>query len=129
MRNLIAALERILLGRPGLTLAALLLLIAAATYFATDFRLDASADSLLLENDSDLRYYRAIRARYGSDDYLIVTYSPRDALFSDPVLADLRVLRDSIRALPGVTSVTTILDVPLVASPPVSLDSVAESSA
>jgi predicted RND superfamily exporter protein len=127
MRSLTAALERILLGRPGLTLAALLVLIAAALYSATDFRLDASADSLLLENDSDLRYYRAIRARYGSDDYLIVTYSPRDALFSDPVLADLRVLRDAIRALPGVASVTTILDVPLVASPPVSLDELQES--
>ena len=81
----IAAAERVLLGRPGLTLSVLLLLTAIAGYFATDFRLDASADSLLLENDRDLRYYRGIRARYGSDDYLIVTFSPSASLFSDPL--------------------------------------------
>jgi len=118
----IAALERILLGRPGLTLFVLLLLTTVAGYFATDFRLDASADSLLLENDRDLRYYRGIRARYGSDDYLIVTFSPAQPLFSNAVLAELESLRDEIRAVPGVERVTTILDVPLVASPPVTLE-------
>ncbi len=122
MRDLTTALERILLGRPSLTLSVLLMLVAAATYFATDFRLDASADSLLLENDQDLRYYRGIRARYGSDDYLVVTYSPDQALFTDPVLNDLRELRDAMRALTGVERVTSILDVPLVASPPVTLE-------
>ncbi len=122
MRDLTTALERILLGRPGLTLSVLLMLAAAAAYFATDFRLDASADSLLLENDQDLRYYRGIRARYGSDDYLVVTYAPNQALFSDPALNDLLELRDAIRATPGVERVTSILDVPLVASPPVTLE-------
>ncbi len=123
MQSLASSLERLLLSRPGLTLLALLLLTAAAGYFATDFRLDASADSLLLENDQDLRYYRGIRARYGSDDYLIVTYSVPDDLLVDEVLEDLRRLRDSIRSLPGIAAVTTLLDVPLVASPVVSLDS------
>ena len=118
----IAAAERVLLGRPGLTLSVLLLLTGVAGYFATDFRLDASADSLLLENDRDLRYYRGIRARYGSDDYLIVTFSPSESLFSDPVLGQLESMREEIRAVAGVARVTTILDVPLVASPPVTLD-------
>jgi predicted RND superfamily exporter protein len=117
-----AAVERVLLSRPGLTLSVLLLLTAVSAYFATDFRLDASADSLLLENDRDLRYYRGIRARYGSDDYLIVTFSPREPLFSESVLQQLKSMRDGIRAVPGVERVTTILDVPLVASPPLTLD-------
>jgi predicted RND superfamily exporter protein len=122
MGTTIAAAERVLLGRPGLTLSVLLLLTAIAGYFATDFHLDASADSLLLENDPDLRYYRGIRARYGSDDYLIVTFSPQESLFSDPVLGELEKMRDEIRVIPGVESVTTILDVPLVASPPATLE-------
>ena len=90
-------------------------------YFAKDFKLDASADSLVLENDQALKYYRSIKARYSSDDFLLITYTPKQDLFDDDVLKDIRTLRDEIRALKRIESVTTILDVPLTQSPPVSL--------
>ncbi|MES9886331.1 MAG: MMPL family transporter, partial [Candidatus Sedimenticola sp. 6PFRAG1] len=99
----------------------LILVLGLSVYFAKDFQLDASADSLVLENDKDLRYYRSIRARYGSDDFLVVTYSPRDDLFSDPVLGELKSLRDELAAMERVDSVTSILDVPLIDSPRMSL--------
>ncbi|MES9961329.1 MAG: MMPL family transporter [Sedimenticola sp.] len=106
------------------TLVAWLLMavfIALSLYYAKDFQLDASADSLVLENDKDLRYYRGIRARYGSDDFLVVTYSPKDDLFSDGVLSDLKILRDELASLERVDAVTSILDVPLIDSPRMSL--------
>ena len=84
-------------------------------------RLDISADSLVLENDKSLKYYRAINARYGSDDYLIITYTPEQELFEQTSLDDLRELRDSLAAIERVKSVISILDVPLIQSPPVSL--------
>ena len=118
--------ERLVLDRPWLTLAllgAVLLLFAA---FIPRFELDVSADSLVLEHDADLEYYRYIRARYGSDDYLIVTYTPHDDLFSDVSLGRLGELRDRLRQLAHVDSVVSILDVPLVESPPISLFKVNE---
>ena len=42
--------------------------------FAKNFNLDASSDALLLEGDKDLRYLREVNSRYGSKDFLFLTY-------------------------------------------------------
>ena len=113
--------DRLVLKNPGATLLIIALLVVFFGTHATDFRLDASADSLVLENDQSLSYYRSVRARYGSDDNLIVTYTPADDLFSEAVLADLRELRNQLAALERVDSIVSLLDVPLIKSPPVTL--------
>ncbi|HSM29991.1 MAG TPA: MMPL family transporter [Woeseiaceae bacterium] len=127
MVSLLDAFDRLVLKRPAITLAVIAAVVAFFGYHAPGFRLDASADSLVLENDKALKYYRSIRARYGSDDYLIVTYTPKQDLFSDAVLADLEDLRDEIAAMDNVESVVSLLDVPLIQSPPVSLDELSEN--
>lgn len=97
-------------------------LLAAAVYSAQYFKLDASADALVLENDDDLLYYRKIRAKYGSDDVLIVTYAPNSGkLFSDETLQHLKSLRDDLDGMDRVANVLSMLDVPLLASPSTSL--------
>ena len=122
MGNSLASLYlRLTLTVPQAIWLLVLLFLAVSLYFAQNFRLDASADSLVLENDKDLRYYRSVRARYGSDGFLVVTYTPRQELFSDPVLAELVTLRDELNALTQVQTVTSILDVPLIDSPRMSL--------
>ena len=127
MPSLLNAYDSLVLKRPGLALSVIALVVAFFAYHAPAFRLDASADSLVLENDEALKYYRSVRARYGSDDYLIVTYSPQSDLFSEPVLADLHALRDEIAAMEHVESVTSLLDVPLIRSPPISLDDLGDA--
>lgn len=121
MASLLDAYDRLVLKRPAVTLFVIAFVIAFFGYHAPGFRLDASADSLVLENDEALQYYRSIRARYGSDDYLIVTYTPDRDLFSEAVLEDLQSLRDEIGDMEHVESVISLLDVPLIQSPPVSL--------
>ena len=119
--KLIDGYNRYILQQPVLTL---IVVTAVATFFllhATEFELDASADSLVLENDASLKYYRSIREQYGSDDFLIVTYSPKDPLFSDTVRADIAQLRDDLLAVEAIGSVISMLDVPLVDSPPMTL--------
>ena len=113
--------ESTVLGRPVATLIVVALFTASIGWYAQFFALDASADSLTLERDEGLDYYRYVRARYGSDDFLLITYTPETALFGDAALGDLRALRDELRSLANVEAVTTILDVPLVKSPPVNL--------
>jgi predicted RND superfamily exporter protein len=115
---------RLALDRPLAVLLAVALLIALAAYLAQGFKLDASSDSLVLEDDADLRYYRGMTARYGSDDFLVVTYSPKADLMSDAVLADIGKLRDELSALERVASVTTLLDLPLLDSPRTTLSEI-----
>ena len=94
--------------------AILAVLLGAALYQAQYFKLDASSDALVLENDADLRYYRQIREQYGSDDFLIVTYAPKGRdLFEQETLDHLGKLRDDLKTLDAVSEVTSILDVPL----------------
>ncbi len=116
--------NKLVFEKPALTLLLLLLITGFFTWFVEDFKLDISADSLVLENDEDLRYYRSIRARYGSDDYLIVTYTPKRELFAEETLDDLRKLYDSLVAIERVKSVISILNVPLLQSPPMDLSEI-----
>jgi uncharacterized protein len=117
--------DRLVLAHPLWVLAAVVAVVLLFLPYVTDVDLDASADSLLLEDDADLRYYRGIAARYGSTSYLVVTYSA-DNLFAAETLADLQQLRDELLALPQVDSVVTLLDVPLINSPVRTLSSLQE---
>jgi predicted RND superfamily exporter protein len=86
-----------------------------------NFQLDASSDSLVLEGDNNLRYYQSIRKNYGSDDYLVISYQVKDNLLAPKQLKHLASLKKDLQAIEQVKSVTTILDVPLFQSPPLSL--------
>jgi len=116
-----AILDRYVLDRPWLALALIAAATVALAVFVPRFELDASADSLLLEQDTDLRYYRSVVARYGSDNYLVVTYTARRDLFSATTLADLKQLRDELFAMKRVKQVISMLDVPLIETPGTSL--------
>lgn len=117
LQRLVDGYYRATLQHPLLTILVVLALLAAAVYQAQHFRLDASSDSLVLENDDDLLYYREVRAQYGSDEFLIVTYTPHGELFSDESLTTLQALRDELAAQDGVREVVSLLDVPLLDSP------------
>jgi predicted RND superfamily exporter protein len=101
--------------------------VAFLGYRAKDFRLDASAETLVIENDKDLRYSRLIDSRYGVQDFLLLTYTPEDDLFSDNVLANLKRLQDELLQIESVSGVVSILDVPLLESPPVPVKELASN--
>jgi predicted RND superfamily exporter protein len=124
MDRLTAWYLRLTLDRPWITIVFMVLFTAVAVYYAPGFKLDASADSLMLENDQDLSYYRAIRGRYGSDDFLFITYTPKADILADATLADIKALRDELAALERISSVTSLLDVPLIDSPRMSFSEI-----
>lgn len=95
-----------------LILVAVLVLLAG--YYALDFELDASAESLVLENDTSLEYYRQTREQYGTDEFLIITYTPDSDFLSEESLKGIESLRDQLLKLDSVESVVSILDVPII---------------
>ncbi len=118
--------NKIVLQKPIATLAITAIIVGFFLTNVSSFELDASADSLILENDASLKYYRSVREKYGSDSFLVVTYSPKLPLFSPQTLADIKQLRDELREISHVESVISLLDVPLVSSPPMTLNEIAE---
>ncbi len=113
--------KNIVIDRPVISLGLVLLLMIFFAAQSHNFKLDASAESIVLENDRDLKYYRESREVYGSDDFLVITYTPPGDLFSPSALAGLKALRDDLAQLNNVKTILSILDVPLVNSPQVTI--------
>ena len=113
--------DRVVLQHPRTVIIFVMATVGFLGFQARGFRLDASTETLVLENDEDLRYSRLINSRYGQHDFLALTYTPRGELFSEKTLATLGRLRDDLLSLENVLSVVSVLDVPLLESPPVAL--------
>ena len=99
--------------KPYVVIAVLLLLVGFFGWQAQNFRLDASADSLLLEDDPDLEFSREMNERYGASESVTVAYTPTGDLFSRDELNRLGELREELLAIERVASVDSILNVPI----------------
>lgn len=119
--TLVRLFDRIVLAFPIPIVLAVLTASAFFAYYVKDFKLDASSDSIVLENDQDLRYYNTTRRLFGSDDYVIVTVTPSTDLFSADVLKTLTEMVRAFESMEHVGSVASILNVPLFHSPDVPL--------
>ena len=106
-----------IIKRPFAILAGLFVLTVIAILGMPNFKLDASADSLTLEHDTTIDYFREINQRYQRGDFLVVTYSPKADMFSDESINTLKNLRDDLAKVEGVQSVNSMIDVPLLYSP------------
>jgi len=105
--------SNIVFGKPFLVISVLLLFVGFFALQAQNFRLDASADSLLLEDDPDLEYSRSINVRYGIRESVTIAYTPLGDLFSREELNRLDELRQELLTIDRVESVDSILNVPV----------------
>ena len=108
--------KKLILDFPKFTLLLLLLLLSFSIFHAKNFNLDASSDALILEGDEDLKYLREINERYGSKDFLFLTYAPVSSFEDKETILNLQLLKSKIEKLSWVDSVMTIIDVPLLKS-------------
>ncbi|MDP4654665.1 MAG: MMPL family transporter [Porticoccaceae bacterium] len=114
--------QKTVLRRPLRAILMVVALTVGMAFGLPNFKLDASADSLTLEHDDDLNFFREVIQRYGSDNFLIVTFSPKQGdLFDDENLQLLASLRDELATIKGVESMLSLLDVPLLYSPKISV--------
>lgn len=104
--------------KPLLVITILLLLVAVFGWQVQNFRLDASADSLLLEDDPDLEYSRQINVRYGMRDSVTIAYTPEGDLLARAELDRLGRLREDLLNIDRVESVDSILNVPIFGDTP-----------
>ena len=96
----------------------LFLFTSTLGYYALKLDVDASAETLLLENDTILKETREIHSRYVSPEYLVVSFSPKEYLLSSNSLNTIKTLKSELLKIEGVEDIISILDVPLLQSPP-----------
>jgi uncharacterized protein len=110
--NFINQLYKKFLERPKLILVTLILVFSFSVYNAKNFQLDASADSLLLENDPDLNYLRSVNERYSSEEFFVITYSPKKKVNAES-LKELKKFVDEINNIKWVSKSISVLNAPL----------------
>jgi len=105
--------DRLVLDHPIAVLVLLAVVLLCLSFYSTDFRLDASADSLLLEDDEDLRTFRQFSERYHEGSALYLAFTPDGDLFGNNAQQLIKQLKKEIELLDGVDSVLSVLDLPL----------------
>jgi len=112
----------LILTNPKRVLLVMLIVLMGMLSFSTNFKLDASADSLILENDKDLLTYRNTVERYSTKEFIVMTYSPRQGkIFDKNNLLLIKNLKEKLLSVKNISSVISVVDVPLVESSEVPL--------
>ena len=109
--------DSVILKYPVKVLLLLLLIISTLTYQATKLEIDASAETLLLDDDKDLKFAREVSKRYYKPSLLVITYTPKQDLLSKNSLDNLKQLSQALEKIEKIDSVVSILNVPLIQSP------------
>ncbi len=105
--------QNTILKNPKSVFILLLIALLSFGYFSKNFRMDASSETLLIEGDPDLEYLKEITDRYGSKEFLVLTYSPNEGMITESSINNLLSLKYKIQSLDWVHSVITLLDIPL----------------
>ena len=105
--------QKNVIEKPKFIFFLLICFLLTFTYYSKDFRLDASSETLLIEGDPDLKYLNEVNQRYGSKEFLVLTYTPNEEITSDNSVNNLLSLKYKIQSFDWVHNVITILDIPL----------------
>ena len=108
--------QKNIIEKPKIVFVTLLILLGFFGFFSKDFRLDASSETLLIEGDPDLEYLNEVTERYGSREFLVLTFTPKDSMISDNSFNNLLSIKYKIQSLDWIHNVVTLLDIPLLNS-------------
>ena len=85
--------QNTVLKNPKSIFLLLIFILLSFGYYTKDFKLDASSETLLIEGDPDLAYLKKVSERYGSKDFLILTYTPNEGMITDTSINNLLSLK------------------------------------
>lgn len=86
--------------------------------YSTQLEIDASSETLLMDDDKDLKFSREVSKRYASSEFLLLTFQPKNGnLLSNESLDTIENISKDLLKLDSVVSIKSILNVPLLESP------------
>ncbi|MGI9227216.1 MAG: efflux RND transporter permease subunit [Gammaproteobacteria bacterium] len=112
-QNIINSLISIAVRKPIVVLVTMLALVVACSIYIPNLNIDASPDSLMLESDPDLMYYREVHREYGTDEYIIVGFKPNKKMLEQDSIEYIEELSNQFKNINGISGVTSLSNVPL----------------
>ena len=109
---------KLIVAFPKAVLAFSLLICLGIGVFSYKLEIDASTQTLLLENDKDLAIWRDITKRYDSKNFLVIAYTPNLGLLNQNSLDKIAAISRELENLKSVDSVFSILKAPLLTNNP-----------
>ena len=109
--------DTFILKYPLIVLLVLSIFVSILGYYSTKVEVDASAETLLLDDDKDLAFFREVNKRYDNSNFLIVTFSPNSDLLSNENLDVIKNISNEFLYVENIEKVQSILNVPLLQSP------------
>lgn len=108
-----------LIDKPGLVACTWILIALGLAYPASQFKIDASADTLLTENNAAYLKTREINRDFAPEEFLIVAYGAQERTVLEPThLEAIGNLVNELKGLKRVKSVTSLVNVPLLSARP-----------
>ena len=112
---------KFIINNAKITLFATVFICIFISVFSFKLTVDASAESLLLEDDEDLKIYRELSSHFASEDFLILAYDSNDETFDKENLIKNEILAQELTKIDGVKSVLNITNAILLNSDDLSL--------
>jgi predicted RND superfamily exporter protein len=113
LKNTINALTSIAIQKPIVVLIAMFSIVIVCSLFIPRLNIDASPDSLMLESDPDLKYYREVHSHYGTDEYVIIGFKPKMDMLNKDTIQYIENLSNKFKKINSITGVTSLSNVPL----------------
>jgi predicted RND superfamily exporter protein len=127
MKSYIKKYANFVIKKPVLILFFVFAFAITGSIGISNFKLDASSDALVLEGDQALKTYRENEEEFGDSSFLIVTFEPKNELFSPSSIETLKNLENDIDKIDEVDSVLSLMDAPIFFQPKVGLTEVADN--
>jgi len=108
--------KKVLLSHPIKILSLVSLLVLIFSLGATKLEIDASSDTILLKNDTDLLFTREIASQFKTPNILVVAFAPNKSILSVETMKVIEDMSKELKELKKVESTISILNVPLLQS-------------
>tara|TARA_Y100001970_G_scaffold289122_1_gene418480 strand:- start:685 stop:3057 length:2373 start_codon:yes stop_codon:yes gene_type:complete len=97
---------------PKLLIIFPLIILAISIFFLKNFRIDASSDTLVSQNDLDFKYYNYYSKLFKSDNFLIIAVENNNVINLN-FIENIKSISTKISDLDGVKNVFSFLDAPI----------------
>nr|MBP3724329.1 RND family transporter [Campylobacter sp.] len=96
---------KIIVSYPRLVFLGSLLFCVFLSSFANRLEIDASTQTLLLENDKELSIWREVSKQYQTPNFLLIAYTPKGDLLAKDTLNELSNLTKELEKINGIKGV------------------------